>query len=92
MRAPALLDRFVRDPRTERIVLVQWPNAALAVWLLSLAIRWAGLLPSRATEIGYIGTGALIAWAADEVVRGASPARRVVGLVVLIAEVYAVLA
>lgn len=83
-----LLNRFIRNPRTHRIALVQWPNAALAVWLLTVLIGLLGLFSSRADAISWIGTGALIAWAADEVARGASPARRVLGGVVLAVELY----
>lgn len=78
-----LLNRFIRNPRTDRIALVQWPNAALAVWLLTGVIGLLGLFSSRAGEIRWIGVGALIAWAADELIRGASPFRRLLGLVVL---------
>ena len=80
------LDRFVRDPRSGRVVLVQWPNAPLIAWgVLTVA---AALVSSHAQELRWAGTGALVAWAGDELVRGASPARRVLGLVVLVATVY----
>lgn len=82
------LDRFVRDPRSGKVVLVQWPNAPLVAWgVLTLG---AALLSSRAQELRWAGTGALLAWAADELVRGASPARRVLGLGVLAVGVYRV--
>ncbi|MDQ1663116.1 MAG: hypothetical protein QOJ68_3096 [Blastococcus sp.] len=80
------LDRFVRDPRSGRVVLVQWPNAPLIAW--GVLTVGAALLSSHAQELRWAGTGALVAWAADELVRGASPARRVLGLVVLAAMVY----
>ena len=35
-----------------------------------------------------IGKGALVVWALDELVRGASPVRRILGAVVLAAELY----
>lgn len=82
------LDRFLRDPRTGRIVVVQRPNPALAIWALSAVVGWTGLLPARGEEIRWIGAGALIAWAADEIVRGASPARRLLGGLVLGWQVY----
>ena len=79
--ARTALDRFVRDPRTGRIVLAQWPNAPLVAWgALTLG---AVLVPSHAQALRFAGTGALVAWSADEPVRGASPARRVLGLAVL---------
>ncbi len=82
-RARSVADWWLRDPRTGRITVVQWPNPALWVWALATATSALGVLAARATEIRWIGTGALIAWAADEVVRGVSPARRTLGLVVL---------
>jgi hypothetical protein len=80
------LDRFVRDPSTGRVVIAQWPNAPLIAWgVLTLGSAvWA----SHAQELRWAGTGALIAWSADELVRGASPARRVLGFAVLAATVY----
>ena len=78
-----LLQWFVRDPRTGRTALVQVPNAALGVWALTAVFLWVGLFGDRAAELRWIGAGALIAWAADEVIRGASPARRLLGAVVL---------
>jgi hypothetical protein len=36
-----------------------------------------------ATALDVIGTGALVVWAGDEVVRGVNPARRILGGVVL---------
>ena len=78
-----LLRWFVRDSRTGRLALVQAPNPALGVWALTAACPWVGLFADHAAEVRWIGAGALIAWAADEVLRGASPARRLLGAVVL---------
>jgi hypothetical protein len=73
----------VRDSRTGRIALVQVPNPALGVWALSTVALRFGLFADLAAEVRWIGAGALIAWSADEVIRGASPARRLLGAVVL---------
>ena len=79
--ARTALDRFTRDPRTGRVVLAQQPNPSLvACGVLSMG---AAVFPSHAPALRRAGTGALVAWAADELVRGASPARRVLGLAVL---------
>jgi hypothetical protein len=83
-----LLRWFVRDHRTGRIELVQVPNPALGVWLLTTVFLWVGRFGDRVAELRWIGAGALIAWAADEVLRGASPARRLLGSVVLGWQVY----
>jgi hypothetical protein len=85
-----IVDWFVRDHRTGRIALLQLPNPALVVWAVTVVVSWLDLVPDRAAEIRWIGVGALIAWAADELVRGASPARRLLGLIVLGWQVYRV--
>jgi hypothetical protein len=64
--------------------VAQWPNPALVVWLVASVVGWTGVLgPDRTAQVGAVGSGALVAWALDELVRGASPARRLVGAVVL---------
>jgi hypothetical protein len=78
-----LLQWFLHDRRTGRIALVQVPNPALGVWALTAVAVWTGLFAERAAELRWVGAGALIAWAADELIRGASPARRLLGSVVL---------
>lgn len=79
---------FLRDSRTGRVALAQWPNPALGVWAVTVVVSWFDLAPGRAQELRWIGAGALIAWAADELIRGNSPARRLLGLIVLGWQVY----
>jgi len=68
--------------------LSQWPNPALAVWLVSVVVGWTGMLGSaRGETLAGVGRGALVVWALDELVRGASPVRRLLGAVVLIAQI-----
>jgi hypothetical protein len=43
-----------------------------------------GRYPSRTDEIHWLGAGALIAWGADEALRGVNPARRLLGVLVLV--------
>ncbi len=63
-----------------RIVLGQPPNPALAVWLVAAVVRLAGVVDGRAEYVVRgIGDGALLVWAIDEVLRGASPFRRALG-------------
>ena len=74
---------WVRDPEG-RVALAHPPNPALAVWLVTVVVGWTGLLAGdRAHTLKLLGQGALVAWALDEVVRGTSPARRVLGALVL---------
>jgi hypothetical protein len=75
------LDTFFRDG-SGRLVLVQVPNAALWVWLAAAVLRWSAY-DSRDAELRWIGSGALIVWGLDELLRGASPFRRLLGVVVL---------
>jgi hypothetical protein len=82
------VDWFLRDRDTGHITFVQWPNPALWVWVVTAVVSGLHLYPSRADEIRWIGAGALIAWGADEILRGVNPARRLLGLVVLGWQVY----
>jgi hypothetical protein len=75
------LDTFFRDG-SGRLVVVQVPNPVLCVWMLATALRWSPY-DSRDVELRWIGSGALIAWSLDEVMRGAAPFRRVLGAVAL---------
>ena len=69
------------------VSLAQWPNPALVVWLVAAVVGWTGVLGSdRAAQVDALGSGALVAWALDELVRGASPARRLIGAVVLVVQ------
>ena len=82
------VDWFLRDRGTGRIAFVQWPNPALWFWEGTTVVAALVLYASRADEVHWIGSGALIAWCADEIVRGVNPARRLLGLVVLGWQVY----
>ena len=82
------VDWFLRDRGTGRITLVQWPNPALWVWVVATVVSGSGLHASGAQEVRWIGSGALIAWGADEMLRGVNPARRLLGLGVLGWQVY----
>ena len=68
------------------LTLWQWPNPALCVWLVTLVVGWFPLSAAHATAVDGIRHGALVVWALDEVVRGASPFRRILGAVVLAAQ------
>jgi hypothetical protein len=77
---------WVSDP-SGGVSLVQPPNPALAVWLVSVVVGLTHLLHGdRSTTLAWVGKGALFVWALDEVVRGSSPARRVLGALVLAAQ------
>jgi hypothetical protein len=75
-------DAFFRDASTGRFVLVQPPNPAIWVWVVATALRWSPY-DARDGALSWIGAGALIVWAVDEIVRGHAPVRRVLGVLVL---------
>ena len=67
--------------------IAQWPNPAIAVWLIAVVVGWTGALDtSRSSTLAGVGNGALLVWALDELVRGDSPIRRLLGAVVLAAQ------
>jgi hypothetical protein len=81
--------RWWVSDREGRLALVFFPNPALAVWVLCTVLGWTDLLAAGPSEtLAAIGKGALVVWALDELVRGASPARRILGAVVLAAQLY----
>ncbi len=69
-----------------RLALWQPPNPALCVWLVTLVLGRFDLSAAQATAVDGVRHGALLVWALDEVVRGASPFRRLLGAVVLTAQ------
>jgi len=76
-----------------KLTLGQWPNPALAVWLVAVVVGWSGVLgAARSATLAEVGTGALVVWALDELVRGASPVRRLLGAVVLVVQLVRILA
>jgi hypothetical protein len=81
-------DWLFRDRRTGRVVVAQLPNVPLAVFLVAAAVR-RFLRPDGTvgTVVAVVATGALLWWAADEVVRGVNPFRRLLGALVAIATV-----
>lgn len=69
-----------------RQTLWQPPNPALCVWLVTLVLGAFDLSAVHKTAVDGVRHGALLVWALDEVVRGASPFRRILGAVVLVGQ------
>ncbi len=80
-----LADRVFRNPETGELVLWQTPNPPLIVFLLATAVRLL-LHPDGGvgTAVSVVAGLALAWWAVDEVARGDSLFRRILGAVVLI--------
>ena len=70
-----------------RWAIAQLPNPALTVWLITEYVRWTGVITDRNAALAQVGRGALVVWAADELLRGSSPFRRLLGVIVLVIEV-----
>jgi len=74
---------WIRD-REGRVVVAQPPNAAILVWLTTVVVGWSGLVDGdTASSVRDAGRGALAVWGLDELLRGASPVRRLMGALVL---------
>ena len=82
---PASASWWFRSP-DGRLTLWQLPNPALWVWLVTLALGWFDLSAAHTTAVDGVRHGALLVWALDEVVRGSSPFRRILGAVVLVGQ------
>jgi len=82
-RSTGVIDWLFRNRATGRIVVAQAPNAALWVWIATAAARFI-FDPSgtAASTLRWIGFGALVVWALDELIRGVNPWRRFLGAAV----------
>ncbi len=78
------LGRFFRNSETGELAIVQVPNLPLAIFLAATAVRLV-VKPhgSMATVVSAVSTIGLVWWSVDEIARGDSPFRRVLGGVVL---------
>ncbi len=70
-----------------RLAVWQFPNPALCLWIAAVALGRFELSATHSTALEGVRRGALLAWALDEVVRGASPFRRLLGAAVLATQI-----
>ncbi len=70
-----------RSRQTGQIVIAQFPNVALGLYLaVALTRRVLDPAGSLRTALDGVAVGALAWWAVDEVVRGVNPWRRALGV------------
>jgi len=84
MKPPAFVDWLFRDRRTGAITIAQTPNPPLWIFIGTVALRLVVPAGSWRTALTAIGLVALGWWAADEVLRGVNPWRRLLGTVGLV--------
>lgn len=65
-----------------RLVLWQRPNLPIVVWALARLLQWP-LSGGAEQYVQAVGNGAILFWAALEIVDGSTPFRRVLGCAVL---------
>lgn len=83
--SPTSLGWWFRSRETGEITIAQAPNPPLLIFLAATLARWAVPDDGRwADAFWWVSTGALAWWAADEVVRGVNPWRRMIGGVGLV--------
>jgi hypothetical protein len=81
------IDWLFRDRRTGRITIAQFPNAPLAIFLAASLMQRLVHGGRLHAGLEVLVTGALIWWAADEVIRGVNPWRRLLGGAVLAGQI-----
>lgn len=79
-----MIDWLFRNRYTGRITIAQFPNPALWLFLVATVVR-AVIDPTGRvrTLLDVAATAGLLWWAADEVLRGVNPWRRMLGGAVL---------
>ena len=75
-------DAIFRDRRTGRIVIAQFPNLPLWLFLATVVLR--RLVDEDTTAFSLLRAAGLVTlgwWAIDELVRGVNPWRRFLGVI-----------
>lgn len=92
-RVAAFLHWYFYSPEHDRYVVAMFPNLLLFGFLGARVLEWAVRSNSLVESLlQWVGTGCLVAWALDELVRGVNPFRRTLGLAVLLWQTVAWLA
>ena len=77
----AILDWYLRDPRSGKVVLGQRPNLPIILWGMTVVARQLAEDGSDVERLLDWSSVAFLGWwAIDELVRGVDPFRRTLGL------------
>jgi len=80
-----VFDKIFRNPDTGELAIVQLPNLPLAVFLVATAVRKAAHPEGAAgAAVSVVSGVALGVWSIDEILRGDSLFRRLLGTAVLV--------
>ena len=82
VRLRRAVDAVFRDRRTGRVVIAQFPNVALGLFLATVVLR--RLVPEDSAAFSLLRILGLVTlgwWAVDEVVRGVNLWRRLLGVI-----------
>ena len=79
------VDWLFRDRQTGRIVVMQWPNIPLWLFIIASAVkRITHPTGGIDTVISVVAGLSLLTWSALEIAKGVNPFRRILGAVVLL--------
>lgn len=84
MSAPQPVEWLLRDRKTGRLVVVQWPNVPLWIFLAASGIkRVASPQGVVGVAVAAVALVALTWWALSEILQGVNPFRRGLGVAVV---------
>ncbi len=82
----SLTDWLFRSRVTGRVVVGQAPNVTAVLWVGAAAAAAIAPTPTARVALKRVSAVALSVWAADELLRGVNPFRRMLGGAVLAAQ------
>jgi hypothetical protein len=75
--------------RSGRLTVAQWPNIPLWIFIiLTVGYHVLSAKGGAGHVIRVLADVALLVWAADELVRGVNPFRRILGVIVIVATIF----
>jgi hypothetical protein len=82
--------RWILESRqTGRLTVAQWPNIPLCIFVvLTVGSHIIHTTGGAGNLIRVLADGTLLVWAADELVRGVNPFRRILGVLVIAVTIY----
>jgi hypothetical protein len=92
MTTPRPIDWLLRDRRTGKLVIVQWPNLPLWIFIAAAVVKRVVHPHGNAgTAVAVISFVALMWWAVGEIISGVNPFRRILGAAVAVVTVVGLL-